>query len=769
MKKIVKKTIAGFTAGVVALYTLPIYAFASTESIYSKLNSNGETYKTIVSVRDNEEVQQKESNQELPIETKITYKLDGEEISIDELVGKSGKVSINIEYINKSAKTVNINGCEELMYTPFVVAVGSIIDNENNKNIETSTGKVIENGSKSIVCGILLPGLQESLKLSGELASIDIPSSIEITMDSTNFEMGNIVSYASPKILDENIDWSKFNDLFDSANLLQESSNQLEEGAKKLVEGTTELKNGTNTLSNGIETVYNGSIQIKSQIASSIASMENSSPKALDDNTLNKISEQAAATATETVKVQLETIGNSAKETAVTTIEGQLDAIGINASTQATAMIENQKDAIAKKAEQTAKSAMSAKENEIFSKIQTYIEKNKNTLIPEEKISQAATKAVGEEATNIITNAATAGAKAGGEIAEKSISSIKASSGDVEVDVSNISIEVDYKAILKNSEEYNNLDDEQKAAIDAVIEEIVGSTEKEAVKQAKLQAEQAAKEAAEIAQKNAENSAKQSAQLAVSQIVTEASTTAAKTAATTTTTELVETAVTAGVNEAMVQLMTNLSSSISVVEDAILPYVGQIANETAKQVAGEVASSTAKATAKQVAENVASETAKTVAVQVTKTVAGNTAKTVADEVADEVKAVATEQIKSQMQTLLNDGINPLTNGLEQINSGAKELNNGAIELESGAQALAEGMGKFNSDGISKITKLINGDLNNLVVRGKKLEQLANAYDSFDSNEKNDSVKFISIIDSARTSKKDEDGQEIINNRNKEEN
>ena len=36
-----------------------------------------------------------------------------------------------------------------------------------------------------------------------------------------------------------------------------------------------------------------------------------------------------------------------------------------------------------------------------------------------------------------------------------------------------------------------------------------------------------------------------------------------------------------GINDAMNQLMTNLSNNIGIVEDAVLPYVGEIANETA--------------------------------------------------------------------------------------------------------------------------------------------------------------------------------------------
>ena len=37
-------------------------------------------------------------NEELPVDVKVTYKLDGEEIEPSELAGKSGKVTIRFDY-----------------------------------------------------------------------------------------------------------------------------------------------------------------------------------------------------------------------------------------------------------------------------------------------------------------------------------------------------------------------------------------------------------------------------------------------------------------------------------------------------------------------------------------------------------------------------------------------------------------------------------------------------------------------------------------------
>ena len=191
MNSLVKKTVAIIMIIAMLCYTMPVFAVTNDETIYSKLNSNGEKYKSIVSTNKDGNVEQSETDKDLPVDCEVKYKLNGEEISAQELAGKSGNVEITLKYKNKSEKQVNINGKTETMYTPFVVVSGTIIDNENNKNIEITNGKVIENGNKTIVFGMAMPGLQESLNISSEF-DIDIPSEIKISMETTNFEMKNI-------------------------------------------------------------------------------------------------------------------------------------------------------------------------------------------------------------------------------------------------------------------------------------------------------------------------------------------------------------------------------------------------------------------------------------------------------------------------------------------------------------------------------------------------------------------------------------------------
>lgn len=296
--KIISKVTACALLGTMVAYTAPVFAYTKDETIYSKLDSKGNSYNTIVNnhiknedglqiindmsdllnvendnsdekpeqngnnlvwkAEGNDVYYQGESQKELPIKCDVRYELNGKIVDAKDIVGKNGKVKVTLEYKNKDAHVVNINGKNETLYTPFVVVCGTIIDNENNKNIEISNGKVVDNGNKTIVVGMCLPGMQESLNLSK--GKLDIPDSIEITMDATDFELNNIVTYVTPKIIEDE-DLSLFDNIdgiFSKVNTLQESSNKIEEGANTLKEGTSTFSEKSQEFNSAMNTVTNG-------------------------------------------------------------------------------------------------------------------------------------------------------------------------------------------------------------------------------------------------------------------------------------------------------------------------------------------------------------------------------------------------------------------------------------------------------------------------------------------------------------------------------
>lgn len=345
--KVISKVISGTLLCSMVGYALPVFAYTKDETVYSKLDSEGNNYKTIVSThienKENSDVindlsdlinikntsgdetytqdgnkfvwnanksdiyYQGESSKELPIECNVKYELDGQEISANDIAGKSGKVKVTLQYTNKEERTVDINGKKVKMYVPFVVIAGTVIENENARNIEVSSGKVVDDGTKTVVVGMAMPGLQESLGLSDD--EVEVPSNVEITMDATNFETSSIISYVTPKVLEED-DLKVFDNLdeiYGQVNTLQSSMNQIQDGANTLKDGTTELATGANTLKDGVTTAYNGAQTIASEVAKSTQSLKNDKSDALDSATLESIKKQAAASSklTEEQKAQI--------------------------------------------------------------------------------------------------------------------------------------------------------------------------------------------------------------------------------------------------------------------------------------------------------------------------------------------------------------------------------------------------------------------------------------------------------------------------------
>lgn len=327
------KIISGTLLCTMCAYTLPVFAYTKDETVYSKMNSKGEKYQTIVSthIENNGELElindmsdlmnientngdeeftqegnslvwkadkkdiyyQGESQKDLPIACNVKYQLDGKEVKAEEILGKSGHVKITIQYTNKEEHMVNINGNQQKMYTPFVVVAGTVLQNDKNKNIEISNGKVINDGSKAMVMGIALPGLQESLNV--KRADMEIPNDIEITMDATDFELGNIITFVTPKVLEEkDLDiFDELDEIYGQVNTLQSASNQIQEGSQTLADGTNQLASGTKELKEGTNVAYSGAKQIQTEVTKATTKLANDKSDALDEKTLKNIEMQA--------------------------------------------------------------------------------------------------------------------------------------------------------------------------------------------------------------------------------------------------------------------------------------------------------------------------------------------------------------------------------------------------------------------------------------------------------------------------------------------
>lgn len=106
------------------------------------------------------------TQQELPVEISIKYYLDGNEITAEELAGKSGKFKMEITMKNKVMKEVEIDGQKVTMYAPFITVGGMMLSYENFSEIEVENGMTMGAGTYEMVVLATAPGINESLNLN---------------------------------------------------------------------------------------------------------------------------------------------------------------------------------------------------------------------------------------------------------------------------------------------------------------------------------------------------------------------------------------------------------------------------------------------------------------------------------------------------------------------------------------------------------------------------------------------------------------------------
>lgn len=206
-----------------------------------------------------------------PIDMNISYLLDGEDISAKDIAGRSGKVTMRLSYTNKEMA----GG----YYVPYAVLAGIVLDNEHFSNVEVANAKLINDGTRTIIAGVALPGMQENLGVSG--ADLEIPSYIEWTADVKDFTLDMTVSVATSEIFN-NIDVSKLDTLDQleaELNKMSSAMNQLVGGSSELAQGIETLYQKASALPSGIEQLYSGSKELSAGTAllnAGIAELETS-------------------------------------------------------------------------------------------------------------------------------------------------------------------------------------------------------------------------------------------------------------------------------------------------------------------------------------------------------------------------------------------------------------------------------------------------------------------------------------------------------------
>ncbi len=740
-KSLGKKVIAGALLGTICTYTLPVMANTKDETVYSKVNINGENYSTIVSEKisndDNLELLEDMTNllnientngeetytrdgdkiiwnangnkiqyqgtteKELPVKMNIRYELDGNEVPSEEIAGKSGKVKVIIEYTNQDVHDVKVNGRWVKMYTPFVAVAGTIIDNKNNENVTVTSGKVVDNGNKTIVVGMALPGMKDSLDIKGD--KIDIPEKIEITMDAKDFEMGNIMTYVTPKILEE--DDLKLLDnvdkIYSKVNTIQSSSKQLVEGTNKLHDGATMLNRGISLLSNELNETIGQYENIKQQTSNREAVKKQIA--AILKQEINKMipsmQEQAKIEAQNAIKNHKTEIENAVVDTSMKYTKQAVNEKLAEIQKQGGVLTKEQEqvlaDAIAKDIEAVYENAMNDPQvNAYITELVKAIE-NENAKT-EVVFKDNAKKAVSNEINNTKKTMANLQPAVLMQKYSKEIANIKQLGPKDENGNQTIT---DMQALQIIGVVSDSTLTEVENTINKKIDNVsVNDTSGIETKIDEMLKQYVANISKQVANKFTQGN-----------------------------TELLR-----KYEEAMIKQIAN-SLKTQLLNDKVLQAYGNKAKEEFNKTIDVVAQKTAEDLAETYTETIANEIARNL---IDKQLSGEAANTIIDQELNKYEAVIYEKLAE-----VDEKVGELKVALPQ-------LTDGSIALEKGSKELSEGMAKFDEEAIQRLCSYVNGDIRDLTERVKVLRNLAEEYNTFTMLNTKDQgkVKFIIIAD-----------------------
>lgn len=699
------------------------------------------------------------ATEEPPVTQKVTYYLDGKEISPEDLAGKSGKVKIRFDYTNTTSYTETVNGEKQTVSVPFAAITGLVLG-DGFENIEVTNGKAEVSDSSSVVLGYALPGLKDSLGIKDKDldGDVNIPEYMEMTADVKNFSMPAAMTFvvnASDYVSTDGIDTS---DLDDMINDLKDASTQLQDGSKTLAEGTDTLadglstlqsklgtfasgvgtlQNGLKTYTDGVSTLSGGLNKLNSNVptlSNGITTL-NSSAKSLNDGValLNatvsaKFTDSEKKTLLDQVHSTLESQKSEIEKQAQTTVASQKTAI----QKQAQSAVDLQKTDIQKQAQST----VADQKEDIEKKAQAAVDDQK------EQIKSVAAETVKQQETEIKNQAASAVEQefTSGKTdyitneAKKQLASIKP------VIESGVKAQFVQKMAEKNSAitDYDsaktffdqNVGMKDGAAeacvneqIDTIINNLAGSVASTAKDASKIAAGEAAYTAAsqtagEAAYTGASLAAGTAAYTAARQTAGEAAYAGASLAATT------------------------------------AAYTG------ASQAATTAAYTGAVSGAEQATITSAEQTKATVAASINQKQANGYSlvtgmKALADGTQTLYNSVPTltsgiKQLVDGSNTLvannaqLNSGASQLADGTNQIVSGVDQLTTGSKTLSEGAHTLADGMVQFNEEGINKILDAYNGDLKPFTNKLQAVIDAGEEYQTYSAiaDGQTGSVKFI---------------------------
>ena len=272
------------------------------------------------------------SDQALPVNVRITYYLEGQEVSAEKIAGKTGKVKIRFDYENSTD-------------VPFMVLSAAMLPADVFSDVEVTNGKLMDLGDQKAVIGFAFPGLMDTLKFVDyePTEEIELPEYVEIEARAEDFALDFTASVVSTGLFEdlEDKDLEDLDKLPEDMDELTDASTEIRDAAQELADGGSEFGDylsqyfdGLSQLSEGTDSLDQG-LTLLSQNISKISEGSKGLQSGLDqiDQSLAKVDLSALSSpeskkASEAAQAALESIGENSAA-----LKEKLTAVGTNLET----------------------------------------------------------------------------------------------------------------------------------------------------------------------------------------------------------------------------------------------------------------------------------------------------------------------------------------------------------------------------------------------------------------------------------------------------
>ncbi|WP_066187202.1 hypothetical protein [Gracilibacillus timonensis] len=198
----------------------------------------------------------------LPWQYEITYRLNGKEISAEELLGQDGTVQIEVH-------TSENDQVDPVFFENYLQQISITLDSEKFEDIQAEDGTIANSGKNKQVNFQAMPEKNGDFVLEANVTDFELES-MEISAIPASMAID------SPDMEEAK---DEFRTLSDALSDLAGGANDLQQGMSELNNGITELEHGSSSYQNGLTELNNGSSELvngSSSIQSALNTMNES-------------------------------------------------------------------------------------------------------------------------------------------------------------------------------------------------------------------------------------------------------------------------------------------------------------------------------------------------------------------------------------------------------------------------------------------------------------------------------------------------------------